>query len=114
MDQYKGKPPLWDSSLTHQSNTLSTNLLEGPLHASSQYSTAALADSETECRGEGAGKILCQQLSESGTHTPECYDCECARGKKKKCEYVNAVQVTFQDGHPSNTKYEARQWVAQQ
>lgn len=84
MDQHKGKPPVGDSRVAHKSNTSSTNLLEGPLRASSQYSTAAPADSETECRGEGAGKILCQQLSESGTHTPECYGCECAGRKKNE------------------------------
>ena len=79
---------------------------------SSQCSTAAPADSETGCRGEGAGKILCQQLSECGTHTPECSGCECAGGKENENMLIK-FPVTFEAGHPSYTKYEARQWVAQ-
>ena len=73
-----------DSGLVPKSKRLSTNLLAGPLRASSRYSTAAPAGSETGCRGEGAGKTLCQPLSESGTRTPVCYGCECAGGKKNE------------------------------
>lgn len=105
----QGEARVWDPGLAQQPQTPSTNLLAGPWHASSQCSTAAPADSETECRGEGAGKILCQQLSESGTRTPECCGCECAGGKRGE-------KMSLQPNDILGWKpklYEAKEWATQ-
>lgn len=105
----QGEASSLGSSLTQQPQTPSTNLLEDPWHASSRCSTAAPADSETECRGEGAGKIRCQQLSESGTRTPECCGCECAGGKRG--EKMSLQPDDILDWKPK--LYEAKKWATQ-